>query len=124
MKLEFLTGAECNPTGGGTRGDKASTAIPTAQRGGQGGDPEAGPAGRAGGVEGVRGARRESHAVLRLAEAVLRARRGRVREGRQRGAARVGAEGRGAAAAPGAEGPSDREGHRGVREAKKRPWGT
>jgi transposase len=33
LKLEFLTRVECNPPVGGTRGDKASTAVSAAQRG-------------------------------------------------------------------------------------------
>src|SRR5216117_152372 len=85
LKLEFPTRAECNPPQGGTtRGDnQASEAISAAQRGGAGRNPAAGVAGGTGGVEGVRGTRRESHAVLRLAEAVLRERGGGVREGCQ-----------------------------------------
>src|SRR2546426_4320633 len=59
-----------------------------------------------------------------LRKAVLRERRGRVREGGPRRAARPGAPGRRASAAADPEGPGHREGDRGVREDKKRTWGA
>jgi DNA-binding NtrC family response regulator len=68
------------------------------------------------------GVRRLAHGIFSTAGRSSSSRTARrVREGCQRRAARPRTEGRGTAAAPGAEGPGHRQGDRGVCEAKKEP---